>query len=181
MLFLLLAPDDDAVISELFLENYHRLRRAAAAILRDSAAAEDAVQDAFVNCIRHVGTLRSLPPPAQITYLVTAAKRSALNAARKNGAVFPVPPEDLEPADASASAEDAAIVRLTAAEVKTAVQRLPESLRDVLRFKYLLELSDGEIARTLGVAKSTVRVYLMRARNAVLALCKEDGHAEKQV
>ena len=41
MLFLLLAPDDDAVISELFLENYHRLRRAAAAILRDSAAAED--------------------------------------------------------------------------------------------------------------------------------------------
>ena len=184
MILLLLALDDEtdrAMMSELFLENYHRMRRAAAGILRESAAAEDAVQDAFVNCIRHVGTLRALPAPARIAYLLTAAKRSALNAAKRNGTVVPEPVGDWELSDASASVEEKAIERLTVAEVKAAFSKLPERLRDVLQFKYLLELSDGEIAGTLGVTKSTVRVYLMRARSAVLALCREDGHAEKNV
>jgi len=184
MLFLLAALDDEtdrAMMSELFSENYHRLRRAALGIVKESAAAEDAVQDTFVNCIRHVDTLRSLPAPAQIAYLLTAVKRSALNAAKRNGAASFVPLEDLAIEDDSVSVERTAIERLTVDEVKNAVSQLPERMKDVLRFKYLLDLSDGEIAKTLGVAKSSVRVYLMRARIAVRNLCKEDGHAEESV
>ena len=181
MLLLFLIPDDDAVMSRLFLENYHRLRRTALGILKEPAAAEDAVQDALVRCIKRVDTLKALSAPAQIAYLLTAVKHCALNASRKNGAAVPVPVEELDAADESTSVEEAAIRNLTVQEVKDAFSKLPESLKDVLRYKYLLELSDGEIAKMLGVSKSTVRVYLMRARRAVLNLCREGGYAKERV
>lgn len=181
MILLLLVLDsesDRALMSELFASNYHRMKRTALAILREPSAAEDAVQDTFVRCIRKIDTLRSLPEAARAVYLITAVKRNALNRLQKRGRQASVPIEEIEIGDTSASVEERAINSLTVEEVKRAVSKLPESLRDVLRYKYLLELRDGEIAKALGVSKSTVRVYLTRARRAVLQFCKEDGNAE---
>ena len=180
MILLLLILDSDAdraVISGLFASCYHRMKGVAMAILHTPDAAEDAVQDAFVRCIAKPKTLLALPEKARAAYLLTAAKHNALNRIKKNGAHVSVPVEELEIADESATVEDRVIDSLTVAEVKEAFKKLPESLRDILRYKYLLELSDGEIAKTLGVSKSTVRVYLMRARRAVLELTKEADHA----
>ena len=181
MILLLLTFENDsdrALLSDLFASNYHRMKRTALGILRDPNAAEDAVQDTFVRCIRRFDTLRSLPEAARAVYLQTAVKRNALNRLRSTGTHPSVSMEETELKDKAASVEERAIRSLTVAEVKDAFTKLPESLRDVLRYKYLLELSDSEIANVLGVSKSTVRVYLTRARRAVLALCREDGYAE---
>lgn len=180
MILLLLILDseaDRAMISDLFASNYHRMKRAALAIVREQSAAEDAVQDTFVRCIKKIDTLKSLPENARAVYLLTATKRNALNRLRKDGTQA-TPTDALDVPDETASVEERAIGNLTVAEVKDAFSRLPDSLKDVLRYKYLLELKDGEIAKTLGVSKATVRVYLMRARRAVLKLCKENGYAE---
>ncbi len=179
MILLLLILENEAdrtLLSGLFTSNYHRMKGVALAILRTPDAAEDAVQDTFVRCMDKMDTLRSLPEQARATYLLTATKHNALNRL-KTGGREGVPVEELELADPSASVEERVIDSLTVAEVKEAFKKLPVSLKDVLRYKYLMELSDGEIARTLGVSKSTVRVYLMRARRAVLKLCKEADHA----
>ena len=172
---------DRALLSDLFASNYHRMKRTALGILRDANAAEDAVQDTFVRCINRFDTLRSLPEAARAVYLQTAVKRNALNRLRNTGAHPVVPIEESELKDATASVEERAIRSLTVEEVKNAFTKLPDSLKDVLRFKYLLELKDREIADALGVSKSTVRVYLTRARRAVLAICKENGYAEENV
>lgn len=172
---------DRALLSDLFASNYHRMKRTALTILHEASAAEDVVQDTFVRCIKRFDTLRSLPVAARAVYLQTATKRNALNRLRSTGAHPSVPIEETELKDVTASVEERAIRSLTVAEVKDAFKKLPESLKDVLRYKYLLELSDREIADALGVSKSTVRVYLTRARRAVLKLCKENGYAEKNV
>lgn len=180
MIFLLLILDneaDRALIAGLFSANYHRMRGVALGILHAPDAAEDAVQDTFVRCMKRIETLKSLPEHARATYLLTATKHNALNKLRSEGAHAGVSAEELELPDETARVEERAIDSLTVGEVKEAFQKLPESLRDVLRYKYLLELSDGEIAKTLGVSKNTVRVYLMRARRAVLSLVKEVRHA----
>ncbi|MBQ6235024.1 MAG: RNA polymerase sigma factor [Clostridia bacterium] len=180
MILLLLILDsetDRAMLSDLFASNYHRMKRAALAIVHEPNAAEDAVQDAFVRCIKRFDTLKALPEHARAVYLLTAAKRNALNRLKQTGAQA-TPTDALDVPDETASVEERAIGNLTVAEVKAAFSKLPESLKDVLRYKYLLEMSDGEIAKTLGVSKSSVRVYVMRARRAVLALCREDGYAE---
>ncbi len=180
MILLLLILDseaDRALISGLFASYYHRMKGVALAILRTQDAAEDAVQDTFVRCMNRMDTLKALPEGARATYLLTATKHNALNRVKSSSAHPSVPVEELELADESASVEERAINSLTVAEVKEAFKKLPESLRDILRYKYLLELSDGEIAKTLGISKSTVRVYLLRARRAVLKLVKEADHA----
>lgn len=180
MILLLLILDseaDRALLSALFASCYHRMKGVALAVLRTPDAAEDAVQDTFVRCMNKMDTLKALPEAARATYLLTATKHNALNRKKASGAHAFVPVEELELADERASVEERAINSLTVAEIKEAFKKLPESLRDILRYKYLLELSDGEIAKTLGVSKSTVRVYLMRARRAVLAMVKEADHA----
>ncbi len=176
LLLILESEADRTLLSGLFTACYHRMRGVALAILRTPDAAEDAVQDTFVRCMDRMDTLRALPEQARATYLLTATKHNALTRLKAGGREG-VPVEELELADPSASVEERVIDSLTVAEVKEAFKKLPVSLKDVLRYKYLMELSDGEIARTLGVSKSTVRVYLMRARRAVLKLCKEADHA----
>ena len=180
LLFLVLDSEADrALVSDLFASNYHRMKRAALAILREPDAAEDAVQDTFVRCIKHFDRLKALPEQARSLYLVTAVKNNALNRRRQRGTQATVSLESFDPVDQSAAVEEQAIRSLTVAELKEAFKRLPESLKDVLRYKYLLELSDREIADALGVTKSTVRVYLVRARRAVLGMCRENGYAKE--
>ncbi len=177
LLLILESEADRALLSDLFASNYHRMKRTAIGILREPNAAEDVVQDTFVRCMKKIDTLKGLPENARAVYLLTATKRNALNRLKKDGTQA-LPTEELNVPDETASVEEQAISRLTVAEVKAAVSKLPESIKDVLRYKYLLEMSDGEIAKTLGVSKNTVRVYLTRARRAVLKLVKEDGYAK---
>ncbi len=179
MIFLLIlnSEADRAIVSDLFAKNYHRMKRTAMGILGESAAAEDVVQDTFVRCIKRVDSLRALPDRARSMYLLTATRHNAFNRKKRDGRIVQVSADELELQDETTSVEEQAIRTLTVAELKDAFKRLPDSLKDVLRYKYLLELSDGEIAEALGVTKSTVRSYLTRARRAVLKLCREDDHA----
>ncbi|MBQ6077875.1 MAG: sigma-70 family RNA polymerase sigma factor [Clostridia bacterium] len=179
LLLVLNSEEDRAIVADLFAKNYHRMKRTAMGILCDPTAAEDAVQDTFVRCIKHFDRLKALPEQARSLYLVTAVKNNALNRRRQRGTQATVPLESFDPVDQSAAVEERAIQSLSVAELKEAFKRLPESLKDVLRYKYLLELSDREIADALGVTKSTVRVYLVRARRAVLGMCRENGYAKE--
>lgn len=177
LLLILESEADRTLLSDLFASNYHRMKRTAIGILREPNAAEDVVQDTFVRCMKKIDTLKGLPENARAVYLLTATKRNALNRLKKDGTQA-LPTVELNVPDETASVEEQAISCLTVAEVKAAVSKLPESIRDVLRYKYLLELKDDEIAKTLGVSKNTVRVYLTRARRAVLKLVKGDGYAK---
>ena len=179
MILLLLILDseaDRALISDLFASNYHRMKRAALEILHEPNAAEDAVQDTFLRCMKKMDRLRELKEPARAVYLLTALKHNALNHARKGGAHASVPMEEIDMPDESDPVEERVIKSLTVEAVKAAFLKLPDSQQDVLRYKYLLELNDGEIASALGVSKASVRVYLMRAKKAVLTLCREGGY-----
>ncbi len=180
MILLLLTLDseaDRAVLADLFAKNYHRMKRTAMGILCDSNTAEDAVQDTFVRCIKHFDKLKALPDDARALYLVTAVKHNALNRRKQSAAHRSIPLDTLNIIDQTATVEERAIQTLTVEELKEAFKRLPDSLKDVLRYKYLLDLNDREIAEALGVTKSTVRAYLTRARHAILELCKEEEHA----
>ena len=108
---------------------------------------------------------------------MTALKHNALNMRKQRAARASVPIDAIELKDEHANVEEQAVRSITVEELKEAFKKLPESTKDVLRFKYLLELNDGEIAKTLGVTKATVRSYLTRARRAVLELCKEKENA----
>ena len=53
--------------------------------------------------------------------------------------------------------------------------RLSERERDILKYRYLLDMGDEEIARVLGIKPSSVRMYLTRARKNAFAIFDSEG------
>lgn len=142
------------------------LVRLAALACGDRAVAEDAVQEVFAGLLRTPPRLDD--PSRPLPYLrvsVLNRCRSRLRRRAKGEEVrlrlvadSPTMIDDLE-RDAVAAA--------TRAEVLDAVRRLPDRQRDVVLLRYWLDLSEAEIADTLGVSPGTVKSAASRARRSL--------------
>lgn len=151
-----------------------RLFRAARAILKDDADAEDALQDAWLQAYRHMSDFRG---DAQLsTWLTRIAVTQALMKLRKQKREQGVVPisgrvpsgEDDRPfdiADARAESPSDAALR---AEVRRAIERridaLPLNFRTVFMLREVEGLSVQEAAACLSIPETTVRTRLFRAR-----------------
>ncbi len=138
------------------------LYRVAFSILRNTAEAEDVVQETFVRVVEHKGGLaavRDLRP-----WLVRIAWNLALDRKRR------VQPEQIDEAFAAglASQERGADKALAdaryLADVLAMMDRLPRKERDVLLLSAMEELRTAEIAAVLERSESSVRSLLFRAR-----------------
>ena len=67
--------------------------------------------------------------------------------------------------------------------LSNAILRLLEKDKDLLYYKYILEMNDVEIAKILSIAPDSVRQYLTRARRKARKLMEKEGHgsAEKRI
>jgi RNA polymerase sigma-70 factor (sigma-E family) len=135
----------------------HRLGlvRLAYLLVDDLTLAEDLVQDAFLGLYRRRGAL--LDPVAALGYLRISVVNGSRSALRRRRTVRtyadrlrPVP-EDAEPADRRlmrAAVND---------EVLSALRMLPPRQREVLVLRYWSDLSERQIATTLGISEGSVK------------------------
>lgn len=86
--------------------------------------------------------------------------------------------EDLDLGEKIPSLEDALEDRIVhqeeIEELGNVILKLPEKLKELLYFKYILEMNDREIAEILKIAPDSVRQYLTRARREAKKLLKKD-------
>jgi RNA polymerase sigma factor (sigma-70 family) len=160
------ADDVAAIVSALYAGHALGLTRLAQVMLGDRAAAEDVVHDAFCGLCRRWGDLTDpRKAPAYLRSSVLNGCRSVLRR-QARGAPIPALSAELFSTEALTGAEGSstgggADAPLLASEdrraVLAALRRLPERQREVLVLRYYLELSDAEIARTMGIGESTVR------------------------
>jgi len=157
------AKDGDTVAFASMIRRYQNLVYATALqILKDTALAEDAAQEAFVTAFRSLPDLRaegSFPP-----WLRKITRNLAL-AARKEQSRFGAIEEAgtllSPPADAGSEAETE---RRDADAFGEEVRRIVSSLSDTLRFPMLLchidDLSTRDAARFLGITEGALRKRL---------------------
>ena len=176
--------DADRVLVERL---YHTCRsamlRRAKEILGDEDDAEEAVQDALVRLIRHMDTVREIPTAEQPCYLMMLNRTAALDIYRKRKRNTALRQEleqalDAEPPEAALPDE----LLLGEEKIETLMEclrELPQRDRDLLSCRYLMDMSDEEIAPLAGVAAGSVRMLLTRARRRAFALyCQKGGHEE---
>lgn len=166
---------EDAGAMETLMRRYNRLLyRTARAILRDDAEAEDAVQEAYLQAYKALGTFRNEAKLA--TWLVRITANQALMRRRKRirrAEVVPMEPVTGEIGDygrdESVDDEHGPDVSTLRGElrhlIEARIDRLPDAYRTVFVLRALEELSVEETAVALDIPAPTVRSRFFRARS----------------
>jgi RNA polymerase sigma factor (sigma-70 family) len=145
------------------VRRYQQDARRTAAAIAGVSVADDAAQEAFV---RAYGSLHRFRPGAPFRpWLLAVVANVARNQRRSSKRWTRAFRESgtRGPAGVAPSAEDEALTRHGNRAVRAALDALPHHYRDVVACRYLLDLSEDETARVLGLARGTVKSRLSRA------------------
>jgi RNA polymerase sigma-70 factor (ECF subfamily) len=153
-----LAAGDELALAEVFDRFAPDVYRAALIVLRNEAAAQDIVQDVFVELWRRPGRF----DPALggfAAYLTVIARRRAVDVVRSE--VRRVVRQDRSCQAAAAESPpspcDEVIASHVADAVRAAVRLLPDSQRRVVELAYFEGLTYREAAKVTGIPEGTVK------------------------
>ena len=160
--------DADTAVEELYAAHYRRLVRLSVLLVRDLETAEEVVQDAFVAMHGRWRTLKD--PEKGLAYLRQTVVNRSRSVLRHRGvqARYVVPAaRHLHGTD-----EDALVSERRTA-VLDALRALPERQREVLALRYYLDLSEADIAQTLGISRGAVKSHASRGVAALRSLMED--------
>lgn len=160
--------ESTADLATLYADHYRSLVKLASFYVDDRESAEEVTQDAFVKLL---GGSYRIEPGREAAYLRSAVlngARSSLRKRRVRRAHIPDRPGVVAAAEVGGvqSAEQARIVE--------ALRQLPERQAAVLVLRYYLDLSEAQIADTLGVAKGSVKSHNHRGLAKLADLLGEE-------
>ncbi len=156
-------------VSELYHAHRLALVRLAVMLVDDRATAEDVVQDAFTALYRRHGE-RVEEIDNALAYLRTAvvnAARSVLR--RRRTARGYTPPHEPD----APSAEERVVLDEEHREVLAALGQLTVRRREVLVLRYWSDLTEAEIATTLGISRGSVKSIASRALDSLEKILEE--------
>ena len=167
-----LAAGDDRALAEAFDRLGPAVYGAALRVLGEGSAAQDVVQDVFVDLWRHPG--RYDPAAGALrAYLVARARHRAVELVRSE--LRRIARQErhyrLSPGQAHPSACEEVTAAEAASVVRAAVRQLPEAQRRVIELAYFDGLTYREVARAAdipeGTAKSRLRLALAKLEAAL--------------
>ncbi len=164
---------DKAAFEALLKAYFPRILNFIHRFVRDRQQAEDLTQDVFIK-VYHASD-RYRPEARFRTWLYTIARRTSLNAIRRNKIAAALSLDALrssEKGDMPVQVEDKAAERPDegllrherTARVRRAIEALPLNQREAVILRRYEELSYEEIAQTMGISLSAVKSLLNRAK-----------------
>ncbi|MBK8077721.1 MAG: SigE family RNA polymerase sigma factor [Kineosporiaceae bacterium] len=159
----------DEAIAVLYAAHWNGLVRLATLLTRDASVAEEIVQDAFVALHARWGRLSDRR--AAHAYLRTSVVNRSRSALRHRGVT-----ERHRPAGAPepAGPEELAVRATEDAQVMAALRTLSRRQQEVLVLRYYSDLSEADIATTLGMSRGAVKSHAHRGLAALRAALEAD-------
>jgi RNA polymerase sigma factor (sigma-70 family) len=156
------AQDGDASAFGELVNRYRGVATRVARMVAPGADLEDAVQEAFVKAWFALPRFRAGAPfrPWVCRIVANEAKNRARSARRRDALALRAA---AAPGGAAPSPEAALLERDEAEALVRAMNRLKPDDRLILAYRWLLEMSEAEMADALGVAPGTVKSRLSRA------------------
>jgi RNA polymerase sigma-70 factor (sigma-E family) len=152
----------DEAITQLYTGHYHSLVRLAAMLVRDEPTAEEVVQECFIAMRDGWHRLRS--QDKALSYLKQAVVNRSRSVLRHRSIVqrnAPKPEPDMP------SAEHGAMSLLERSAVIAALKALPDRQRQALVLRYYADLSEAQIAKTMGISQGAVKSHIARGMAAL--------------
>lgn len=173
------ARDGDVASFGLLVERYELIAHRTAYLTGAGGETPDVVQEAFVKAFLALDRFR--PHEAFQPWLLTIVANEARNRRRWFSRHRTVPLAllgDDVPHLASRTPEKVSEDHETSRALRDAVNALPRPHREVITCRYLLDLSEQETARVLGLAPGTVKSRLSRGLRTLQGVYR-DGAAQR--
>ncbi|MGW1722362.1 SigE family RNA polymerase sigma factor [Streptomyces sp. NPDC002306] len=141
-------------LTETYRAHYRSLLGLAALLLDDTASCEDVVQEAFIRV--HSARKRVRDPEKTLAYLrqtVVNLSRSALRRRILGLKLLSKPMPDM------ASAEEGAYDQLERDSLIKAMKGLQRRQREVLVLRYFADMTEAQVAESLGISLGSVKAY----------------------
>lgn len=152
-------------------EQYHGLiEKTAIRILKNQQDAEDAVQNTFVQIIRHFEKTFEIDCKILPFWIISIVKNESLMILRKKERVAALEVWDNIPVDAESVSDYNELVQL--------FSKLPETYRAALEMRFLLDYSGKEIAQKLGLSESAVNTRISRGRALLKEIVEREGFSK---
>jgi RNA polymerase sigma-70 factor (sigma-E family) len=155
-------------LTETYRAHYRSLLGLAALLLDDTASCEDVVQEAFIRV--HSARNRVREPEKTLAYLrqtVVNLSRSALRRRILGLKLLSKPMPDM------ASAEEGAYDQLERDALIKAMRGLQRRQREVLVLRYFADMTEAQVAETLGISLGSVKAYGSRGIAALRVVMKD--------
>jgi RNA polymerase sigma-70 factor (sigma-E family) len=165
--------DADMAVEELYAAHYRRLVRLSVLLVRDPETAEEVVQDAFV--AMHGRWRRLRDPDLALAYLRQAVVNRSRSVLRHRGVQTRHADVERPAVRDLPGADEAALVTERRATLLDALRTLSDRQREVLALRYYLDLSEAEIASTLGISRGAVKSHASRGVAALRTLMEDDS------
>lgn len=160
---------DSAGLAGLYEQHYRSLVKLAAFYVDDRESAEEIVQDSFVRLLNGNYKIVAGKEGPYLRTMVVNGGRSALRKRRVRRAFKPEPPGLV------AAAEHHGVAATEHDRMLDALRQLPERQASVLILRYYEDLSEEDIAKTLGIARGSVKSH---AHRGLAKLAKIIGEEE---
>ena len=178
-----LTAEDRVFMEELYENHWKTVYYAARRETSDPLLVEDLMQDCYLNLIKNISTIRKLECCKADAYIVVVIRRLFINYAKKESRTTLLPIElpsiaakaDIYAAEVTQEQEDAKL------DLETLLAQLSPRDSLLLQSKYIVGMTDDELAAAFGCKQSSVRMLLSRARHRAeaIGLRSEEGD-EKQ-
>jgi RNA polymerase sigma-70 factor (sigma-E family) len=156
--------DADGAVEQLYAAHWRALVRLSYLLVHDLGTAEEVTQDAFVAVHRRWAGIRD--PDRALQYL----RRAVVNGSRsrlRHLKVVRAHAERQPPLSVVRGADEAALESDRREAVLDALAELPRRQREVLALRYYVDLSEADIAETLGISRGAVKSHASRGAAAL--------------
>lgn len=170
--------NDRQFVTDLYLKYKLNMFYTARRIVKDPHIAEDMVQESCIAIINNLEKIKAVEVCRRRSYIVSMVKNISINYVvkrdRQSKYSFIADDEILsQQPDLDSDIEEQLIHNCEIATIKSALLKLSEKDRTILRMKYFDDLRDGDIANYLNIKANSVRYYLTLARRRLYASMME--------
>jgi RNA polymerase sigma-70 factor (sigma-E family) len=149
-------------VTAIYTAHYRSLVRLAVPLVRDVATAEEVVQDSFI--AMHEAWRRLRDTDKALSYLRQSVVNKSRSVLRHRVVVDRNAPKA---APDMPSAEQGALALLERSAVISALRTLPPRQREALVLKYYADLSEAQIADTMGISRGAVKSHTARGMTSL--------------
>ena len=168
---------EDGISFDYIYEQYrHSMFGIAYAILHDSHAAEDITSECLFKISKTIDRIRYLPEREVQDYIATIVKNRSIDLYRKRQKHPEYSIDDQWNVEDHSQSEETMISQVGYQQLVAAIDRLPETHRNILKLRYMYELSFEELSQLLEISHSAVQQRLRRAKHQLEILLEEERY-----